>query len=168
MSDELEARIRKTEDFQEITNLQAQYSFLIDTLQLDTLVDLFADDFIWEAGFDEMSGVTSKRELLQRLKGAGEATTMMCHQPVTPYIEVEGDKAKGTWYVFGMLTSVTPNGEVAKWVQGRLDNEYVRVGGRWKISRHRFTYNFHTPYEDGWVKTPNARNWAWTEDAGAS
>ena len=33
MPDELEARIRKVEDFQEITNLQARYSYLIDDLQ---------------------------------------------------------------------------------------------------------------------------------------
>ena len=63
MSDNLEARIGRIEDFQEVTNLQARYSFLIDTSQIDDLVDLFADDFIWEAGFEQMTSVTSKPEL---------------------------------------------------------------------------------------------------------
>ena len=84
---------------------------------------------------------------------------MTCHQPVTPYIEVDGDEARGTWYLFGMLTSVTPQGELARWVQGRYDNTYVRVSGKWKISRLSFKYNFLTPFEDGWVKTPVARFW---------
>ena len=157
MSDELEARIRKTEDFQEIANLQTQYSYLIDEGQMEALADLFADDFIWEAGFDQMTAVTSKPELLQLLKGAAEETTMMRHLPTTPHIEVEGDKARGKWYVLGMVTSVAPEGEVAKWVQGTLNNEYIRINGKWKISRKSTTFNFYTPYEDGWVKTRNAR-----------
>lgn len=153
MSDELEARIRTLEDIQAITNLQAQYCHLIDDLQMDAVVDLFADDFVWEGGFDRavMNTVTSKAELLERLKGAAEVTTMMRHLATTPYIEVEGDTASGTWYVFGMLTAVSPDGDVAKWVQGRLDNEYVKIDGRWKFSRKSTLYNFNTPYDDSWV-----------------
>ena len=157
MSDQLEARIRKTEDFQEITNLQAKYFFLTDERKTEALVDLFVDDLIWEAGFERMTTVTSKSEMLQLLKGAHTGNTMMRHLPTTPYIEVEGNEATGTWYVFGVVTSVTPEGEVPMWVQGRLDNEFRRVDGTWKFSRYRCTFNFYTPYEDGWVKTQNAR-----------
>ena len=157
MSDELEARIRKIEDFQEVSNLQAQYCYLIDTQQMEALVDLFADEFVWEAGFDSKSGVSTKPELLQRLKGSAKEFTMTRHQNSSPYIEVEGDSARGTWYVFGMITAVTPEGEVAKWAQGRLDNEFVRINGKWKFSRKSTTFNFLTTYEDGWVKTPRAR-----------
>ena len=158
MSDELEARVKKIEDFQEISNLQAQYSYLIDELQMEALVDLFADDFVWEGGFDRatMTAVTSKPDLLKLLNSAAEATTMMRHLPTTPHIEVEGDNAKGTWYVFGMMTAVTPSGDIAKWVQGRLDNEYIRVDGKWKFSRKSTTYNFNTPYEDSWVNAQNS------------
>lgn len=154
MLDELEARIRKIEDFQEISNLQAQYSYLIDSFQMEDLVDLFADDFVWEGGYESMSGVSTKPELLQRLKGAQEGAIMFRHQNSTPHIEVEGDKARGTWYVFGMITAVTPDGEEARWVQGKLNNEFVRVNGKWKFSRKSTKFNFLTKYEDGWVKTP--------------
>ena len=157
MSDELEARIRKTEDFQEITNLQAQYFFLTDERRTEALLDLFVDDLIWEAGFDRMTTVTSKTDMLNLLKGAHAGNTMMRHLATTPYIEIEGDNAKGKWYVFGMVTSVTPEGEAPKWVQGRLDNEFKRVNGKWKYSRYSFTFNFYTPFEDGWVKTRNSR-----------
>ena len=154
MSDELEARIRKIEDYQEISNLQAQYSYLIDTEQMEALIDLFADDFVWEGGFDSMAGVSTKPELLQRLNASTETITMRRHQNSTPYIEVEGDRAKGTWYVFGMITAVASEGEQAQWVQGRLDNEFVRVDGKWKFSRKSTKFNFLTTYEDGWVKKP--------------
>ena len=159
MSEELEARIKKVDDVQEITNLQAQYSYLIDTKQMEALVDIFADDFVWEGGFDSenMTTVTSKPELLRRLKSSGERNTMMRHLVTTPYIEVKGDHAKGTWYVLGMTTAVTPEGEIAEWVQGTLNNEYTRINGKWKISRKSTTFNFYTPYEDGWHKTRNSR-----------
>lgn len=157
---ELEARISKLEDIQEIKNLQAQYSYLIDTGQMDALADIFADDFVWEGGSDaaSMNSVSSKPELLKLLNGAAQATTMMRHEASTPHIEVHGDTAKGTWYVFGMLTAVTPDGEEAKWVQGRLDNEYVKINGQWKISRKSTTYNFSTPYEQSWANAKQSAN----------
>lgn len=156
MSESLEARIKKIEDVQEITNLQAKYSYHVDSSKIDELIDLFADTFEWAVGFEEMTSFTSKTKLSRFLKKADELTPMMVHQPVTPLIEVNGDEARGTWYLVGMVTSETSQGPKARLVQGRYDNEYVRVGGRWKLSRLHFKYNFLTPFEDGWVKTPYA------------
>jgi hypothetical protein len=39
---------------------------------------------------------------------------------------------------------------------GRYDMEFVRVAGEWKISVFGFLWNFNTPYDEGWVKTPLA------------
>ena len=157
MSDQLDAleeRIRKVEDFQQITNLQAQYSYLVDTQQMEKLVELFAEKFVWEVGVDRMVRISSKPQLLEYLGKAGAGNAMMRHQVLTPYIEVDGDKAKGTWYMFGPGTSIAREGEVANWTQGTYSNEYVREEDVWKISLLSFKYNFRTPYEDGWVKTP--------------
>ena len=153
----LEARIRKVEDRQEIMNLQAQYSFLIDTGQLEQLMELFAEDFSWEVGVKQMVIISSKPELLEYLKGADAGNEMTRHQVLTPYIEVEEDKARGTWYLFGPGTSITEEGESANWTHGKYENEYVKEGGEWKISLLNFKFNFRSPYEDGWVKTPMIR-----------
>lgn len=156
MSKTLEARIKKLEDIQEITNLQAKYSYLVDSSQIDDLIDLFAESFEWAVGFDEMTIFDSKPKLSRFLTKADEFTPMMVHQPITPLIEVDGEEASGTWYLVGMITSETSEGPKPRWVQGRYDNEYVRVGDQWKFSRLHFKYNFLTPFEDGWVKTPYA------------
>jgi hypothetical protein len=148
---ELEARIRKIEDIEEIKNLQARYCYLIDTLQGEKVLDLFADKFTAE--YVPLATYTTKAELLEFLNGAGKGTSMMCHQAMTPLIEVDGDKATGTWYLFGPFTNRMPKGEVANWVQGRYDNDYVREDGKWKFSHLRFKFNIQSPYEDGWVKT---------------
>ncbi len=153
----LEERVRKTEAVQEITNIQALYSFYIDTAAIDDLLCLFDEEFEWNVGFESnMTTWTTRAELRQFLIKSCELTPMMRHQPVTPYITVDGNKAKGAFYLTGMTTSMTANGEQARWVQGRYDNEYVCVEGKWKLSRLRFVFNFLTPYEDGWVKTPVA------------
>lgn len=157
MSDTLEARIRKVEDYQEIANIQARYSFFVDEAKIDDLIDLFAEDFIWEVGFDRMTSFTSKPKLSAFLKQFNGAAVMMRHLPVTPCIEVDGDEATGMWYLFGMVTSSVDGKEVANWVQGTYKNAYRRVDGKWFISHLHFKYNFMTPFEDGWVKTPIAQ-----------
>lgn len=155
---ELEERIRKTEAFQAITNIQALYSFHIDAGKIDELIDLFDDEFEWNVGFEgHMTTWTSKAELSRYLVKSCELTPMMRHQPMTPYIEVDGDTAKGAFYLTGMITSTLKNGQQARWVQGRYDNEYVCVNGKWKFRSLNFFYNFLSPYEDGWVKTPVAK-----------
>ena len=133
MSDSLEARIRKIEDVQEITNLQARYAYHVDSTEIDELIDLFTDTFEWSVGFEEMTSFTSKPKLHRFLRKSAEFTPMMVHQPITPLIEVKGDEATGIWYLVGMVTSKTPDGPKARWVQGRYDNEYARVDGVWKL-----------------------------------
>ena len=150
-SQDLKTRIKRLEDIEEIKRLEARYVYFVDTLQINKLPELFADSFTVD--FGHLGTFNTKEALLEFLSGARIGNSMMCHQEMTPLIEVQGDTATGTWYLFGPFTHVTPQGEMAAWMQGRLDNEYVRVDGKWKYSRRKFTFNLHSPYEDGWVKT---------------
>lgn len=161
MSDQLEARIRKLEDFQDITNLQAQYSHYVDSGQMEKLIDLFSEDFSWEVGFDKMVTFNSKPELLKYVKQADEGTVLMRHQVQSPVIKIDGDTAKATWYMFGPGTSKTPDGEEGNWTQGIYNNEYVREDGEWKISLLHFKFDFRATFDDGWVGKPMIREeWA--------
>ena len=77
MSGDLEARLSKVEAIEEITNLQARYAHLIDTLQGSKVPDLlFADDFIAE--YDYLGTHTTKAELAEFLSATTSGTTMMC------------------------------------------------------------------------------------------
>jgi len=151
-SQPIEARIKKLEDIEEIRSLQYTYAYLIDTRQFDKVSDLFADDFVAEWGF--AGPYKTKEELREFFTGPIAATlAMSAHQMLAPIIEVQGDKATGTWYLLVAQTNVTPQGEVAVWIQGKYENTYVRVDGDWKFSHLKFNMLFGTPYEDGWVKT---------------
>lgn len=150
----LEARIRKVEAYQDICNLQAQYAYLVDYDQVDRLGEIFAEDFAWEVKVDKAFRITSLSELKEYVGKSRAGKIMTRHQSVTPYIEIDGDRATGKWFMFGPGTSDTPEGQVANWTAGTYENEYVRENGAWKIRLFSFNYNFRTPYEDGWVKTP--------------
>lgn len=149
---ELEKRIHKLEDIQAIKNLQAKYTYLVDSKKLDEVAELMTDDIV--ANLIPFGKFDGKTMLMNVLKGMVENSKMMRHQMMNAYLEVDGDKATGRWYLFGPFTAAAPGKDIAHWLQGEYNNEFVRKNGQWKISKLNFTTTFQTPYEDGWVKTP--------------
>jgi len=152
MSGDIEARIRRLEDIEEIKQLQAKYAYFIDMLQPEEVVKLMVKDVKAEYGL--WGSYQGTDGFLTFLKNIIPVSPMMRHEIFMPLIEVKGDKAKGTWYLFGPFTALRPEGKVAVWIQGKYENEYVKVDGEWKFSHIRFTPSLYSPYEDGWVKTP--------------
>ena len=69
---------------------------------------------------------------------------------MNPNIEVEGDDAKGTWYLFQACTYA--DGEQAVWGSARYDEEYVKVDGTWMFKHLKLTSFFWTPFDQGWAK----------------
>ena len=153
MSEELDTRIKRLEDIEEIKNLQARYAYLIDTRQFERVADLFTDDLV--ADYGGMAKHTSKAELVEGMTRDAAGYSMWRHQMLMPLIELDGDKATGTWYLLCPFTAIRPEGDVPGWIQGKYERiDYVRVDGIWKIRHLTFTLNFFSPYDDGWVKTP--------------
>ena len=152
MSGDLEARLRMLEDIEEIKQLQTKYGYFIDMCQGEEVLKLMVDDVKTEYGpFGTYQG---KEELLAFLNATFQGSPLMCHQLMMPLITVDGDTAKANWYLFGPFTQLQPHGPVAAFIQGKYDNDFVRVGGEWKIKHIRFVPSMDSPYEDGWVKTP--------------
>jgi len=150
--EELEARIRVLEDIEEIKRLMASYCYLVDAFQWDDVLDLFADNARAEYGM--LGSHDGKEAIATFFKNVVPNTqSWSAHQVLNPLVTVEGQKAKGTWYLFCPATILSPEGDRAIWIQGRYDNEFVKLDGKWKFSRLRFVFNFTIPYEEGWVKS---------------
>ena len=150
--EELEARIKVLEDIEEIKRLMASYCYLVDAFQMDGVVDLFADNA--RAEYGPLGSYEGKDGIAAFFKEVVPNTqAWSAHQVLNPIVTLDGEKAKGTWYLFCPATILSPEGDRAVWIQGRYDNEFVKVDGRWKFSQLRFTFNFGTPYEEGWVKS---------------
>jgi hypothetical protein len=69
---------------------------------------------------------------------------------MNPIIEVKGDQATGSWYLFQPATLA--EGDQAVWLAARYEEEYVKLGGEWKFKHLKVFPSFLTPYEQGWVQ----------------
>lgn len=150
------ARAMRVDDINRIENLQGSYGYYTDKMLWDEVVDLFADDATLEIG---PSGVYVGKESIRRyllsLSGGkqgplpGVLNDHFVEQPVVT-VAADGQTAKGRWRLF-LMTGVSGAGSGGNWGEGVYENEYVKQGGVWKISKLHWYANFVVPYEGGWL-----------------
>jgi hypothetical protein len=151
---ELEAAVTKLQDIEEIKKLHARYCYLIDAGRMEDVAELFTDDAIADWG-----GLRGRYEGKEAIKfffcdRTPKTAAMLRHQVMQPIIEVNGDRARARWYMFGFGTYKLKQGDTPAWTHGKYDNDVIKQDGTWKISYLRFEFTFQTPFHDGWVKTP--------------
>jgi ketosteroid isomerase-like protein len=147
---DLERRIRALEDIEEIKVLKRRYcAYCDDSYDADGIASLFTSDAVWDGGL--RGKCEGREEIRSFFQKAPERMPFAIHMVLNPIIEVNGDTAKGTWYLFQPCTWA--DGNRAVWGSARYDEDYVRVDGRWMFQHLRVTSYFWTPFEDGWVKT---------------
>lgn len=157
----LEARTKMLEDIEAIKELMWSYTYSLDYGDYDKVMDCFVDDARMHVRIRSAMGEGLHVGKYEGKKAIREEVFMVTPQTKdrftashfieNPVVTVEGEKAKGTFYL------LTPCGyERAMWGHGRYDMEFVKVDGKWKISSFGFLWNFLTPYDEGWVKTPMA------------
>ena len=147
--EDLDLRLKVLEDIEEIKVLKRRYCAYCDDFDADRIASLFTEDAVWDGGTrGRMEGREQIRSEFQR---APQWMTFAVHMVMNPIIEVNGDTAKGTWYLFQPNTLA--DGNRAIWGSARYDEDYVRVDGHWMFQNLRLTSNFWTPFDEGWVKT---------------
>src|SRR5688572_6122610 len=135
----LERRVRAAEDVDAIQRLKARYGQLVDArydrdgrvspgkleLLATQIAELFSEDAVWDggAGLGECRG----REAI-RQRFLQPTLRFSWHFFVKPHIEVDGDRAHGTWDI---LAPCTATDGTPMWMAGVEDDRYVREGGRW-------------------------------------
>ncbi|MDB5107580.1 MAG: hypothetical protein JWM69_521 [Candidatus Binatus sp.] len=146
---ELAKRITILEDIEAIKKLKARYCEICDDdHNPDRIVTIFAPDGIWEgAGVGEHRGHDAILKLFQRFQ---ERISFSQHNVMNPNIEVDGNRAKGTWYFLGPFTM--RKGNRAMWLAARYEDDYVKIDGEWKIQHLRAIGRMSAPYETGWAK----------------
>jgi hypothetical protein len=130
----------KVEDTLEIANVKARYCAASDKSPTDAEAalagfrEVFTQDVIGDYGFrifngfDELTGF-----MCTAVAGNSEWMVHMLH---TPHIEVEGDRAKGSWTVSSQMKR--HEGGNIDTVLGRYSDEFIRTSDGWKICRVGF------------------------------
>jgi hypothetical protein len=115
---DLERRVTIQEDIEAIKQLKARYCAVCDDdHNTEKITTLFVEDGIWEgADLGSHQGHDAIRALFQSFK---ERISFSQHNVMNPIIEVNGDRATGTWYLLGPFTF--RKGNRAIWLAARYD-----------------------------------------------
>ena len=156
MAENFEQRIRRLEDIESIKRLKARYCYLVDAgiggdeSKWDELMACFTDDA--RADFEFYGVHEGKRAVAAFFKEiVASALSYSAHMVTNPLIEVNGDTATGKWYFHVPCTGRATN--TAGWLQGRYEEEYVRIDRQWKWKSITTRFDHITPFDVGWVKT---------------
>ncbi len=133
--------------FLAICQTKARYCRALDDKDWDTYASVFTDDY--ELDISEDTG-------LAPIKGRDNAVSFVresignartAHQVHLPLIDLEGDRAKVVWALQDRLIWDPPKHGMASMTgYGEYHQDWVLVGGEWKIARLRLT-RFHIDRE---------------------
>ena len=146
----LEQRVQRMEDESAIRRMLIEYGAFLDAKDYRAYAALFAPDGVWQGGFGTFTGPAAVEAMLTANLGAPEAgfvNKTNFHMLTNPLIAIDGDRAHvESKYLFW---TASPDNRPTPLLAGRYLDEFVRVGGEWKIAR-RTTWG-QIPFRD-----PNA------------
>ena len=150
--EELRAAVAELRDIEAIKTLKARYCHLVDGRRWAELAELWTEDAVCDYGF--FGAYNGRDEIVHTFfEGLVDAAaSFMCHMVHNPLIELQGDNAKGAWYLTSQTTNQPSNRAI--WVMGIYRDEFERIDGSWMISAIRFEFHYFTPFDEGWAKTP--------------
>lgn len=153
--DDLNTRLDRLEDVQQLERLQHVYGYYLDKQQWDQLAGLFADDGSIEIA--QRGIYAGKERVRDNLNLYGEQGVhhgvLHNHVQLQPVIHVSQDglTAHARARALSMLGTY---GRVGVWGGSVYENEYVKQDGVWKFKKdHLFTTMF-TTYNEGWAAAP--------------
>lgn len=174
MTDELisklERRIDNLESEAHIRRIQARYMLLCDTpcpvypsvddkVRIDFILDLYADDAVWEGvgdfytgQFGQAKGKDAIREHFNRFWSEEQNPKLIlnAHYLTSEQITVDGDEATGLW--IHMQPWLYSDGS-ALLRSSRLNNAFRRRDGEWKVTRTRTENVFIAPLPNNFAES---------------
>ena len=130
---ELEQRLRNLEDIEAIKSFHREYVFFLNNRQWDDMADCFTEDAFADIHGPHRGRDEIRKLFTERISKLNAGKGRDAHFAVEPVIHVDGDRAKGHWLIY-ILISDPVTGAASRWMQGRYDCEYAKVSGRWRFS----------------------------------
>lgn len=142
-------RLQRLENVEAIKKLKYAYAHACDdNYDANRLAPLFTDDAVWDGG---AMGVYRGREAIRAFfEGASVLVPFAIHQVTNPVIEIDGDRATGSWYLWEPI--VFAQGNQAMWMAGRYHDRYRREGSGWMFEHVTVDLRMLSPYQEGFAK----------------
>ena len=145
-----------------VRRLKYRYLRTLDTKQWDDFADTLAPDV--DATYGKRLSFTGREAVVEYMRTSLPASIITVHQCHHPEIEIDGDTARGTWYLYDKVLVL----EHRLMLTGAAfyEDEYARgADGAWRISRTSYvrTYEAMERLDDSWQLTAN--RWADAEPA---
>jgi hypothetical protein len=146
---DLERRVRDLEDRVEIQELKAHYCYYIDNHEWESLARMFARRGLIDCGdFGRARGRKAIRKFFaEQISGTFAFFLHMVHNPI---IEIDGNNARGTWYWTEPSTYRVDG--LARLIQGRYDEEYVKENGEWRFKSVILNVKLNSAFEFSWER----------------
>jgi ketosteroid isomerase-like protein len=140
-----------------VRRLKYRYLRTLDLKQWDDFADTLTDDV--QASYGDRLSFDGRDAVVAYFRQALPETIITVHHCHHPEIEVNGDTARGTWYLDDKVIVL----EHRLLITGAAfyDDEYVRgADGRWRIARTGYvrSYEAMEKLADSWQLTAN--RWA--------
>ena len=164
--DELEHRLGREEDVNQIRRIQYSYGYFIDKSQYNECVDLFAEDSeVWFLGGIYKGKAGVRRLYIERFQtqftgghNGPRYGWLLDHPQLQMVIDVAPDRktahVRGRSQMQAGLHETAEGQQRAWWEGGIYENDYVREDGVWKIKALRYFPFWHGSFAEGWAKTP--------------
>ena len=138
MNGDLEARLRRQEDIEQIRRLKVQYFEACDggfggirSHVPEEIAATFAEDGLWDGGpYGHLRGRAAVAEFYRKVPQMLAFTVLS-----EPVIDIEGDRATGRWNV---LVYSASGPDASQLTGGVHHDQYVRTDEGWKIAHTRF------------------------------
>jgi SnoaL-like domain len=128
----LEQRVQILQDIEEIKSLKHLYCRYADIWGKPGQVDEFAALFSQTGQLDVGLGVyIGPAAIAKGLREMSLVWKRCIHLCINPKIEVDGDRATGTWY--GSHPTSADEHDNPLWIVGIYDEEYVRTQAGWRF-----------------------------------
>ncbi len=149
------AQLEQLQNLEAIRGLIGRYAIGADRRNDPVIMaPLFAGDAVWECeGFGRFEG---REGIATALSETGQKQILWSlHYMVSPTIELDGDGAQGSWYLWETATvASTGGGPNSVWCGGTYDATFTRRDGRWYFHHVRLNVRLATPFNQPWGLNP--------------
>lgn len=153
----LAAQLRHLQSLEAIRGLIGRYAIGADRKNDPAIMaPLFAPDAVWECeGFGRFEGRDTIARALSET--AQKQILWTLHYMVSPTIEVDGDRADGSWYLWELATVAGEAGAPRSvWCGGTYDATFVCLEERWYFHHVRLNIRLSTPFDRPWDLNPRS------------